>query len=58
MVEVLANNIGLLNARMLGCIIPGASVFVASAVLTFTAFLKVGCCLICWNTLRRTEQPL
>jgi transposase len=22
------------------------------------AFLNLGCCLICWNTLRRTEQPL
>ncbi|ONY91893.1 IS5 family transposase, partial [Burkholderia cenocepacia] len=22
------------------------------------AFLKLGCCLICWNTLQRTEQPL
>ncbi|KJR94446.1 transposase [Burkholderia pseudomallei] len=22
------------------------------------AFLKLGCCLICWNTLRRAQQPL
>ncbi|PRH39968.1 transposase, partial [Burkholderia vietnamiensis] len=22
------------------------------------AFLKLGCCLICWNTLRRADQSL